>query len=69
MFVFQDLVPEDVMILDVYNEIFIWVGRGANQVEKKASLGIATDYIKSDPSGRDIDSTTILQVNTHLLYI
>ena len=52
------------MILDTYNDVFIWVGRGANEVEKKQSLTIATEYVLSDPSGRDLDSTSIMQV-TH----
>ena len=50
------------MILDTYHDIFVWVGRGANKEEKKQSLTIATDYIKSDPSGRDLDSTSVVQV-------
>ena len=50
------------MILDTYHNVFIWVGRGANEEEKKQSLTIATEYIKSDPSGRDLDSTSVIQV-------
>ncbi len=50
------------MILDTYSEVFVWIGRGANEVEKKDSLKIAQEYIMSDPSGRDPDSTLLLQV-------
>lgn len=50
------------MILDTYSEVYVWIGRGANDVEKKESLKIAQEYITSDPSGRDIDSTLLLQV-------
>lgn len=50
------------MILDTYSEVFVWIGRGANEVEKKESLTIAQEYINSDPSGRDVDSTQLLQV-------
>lgn len=37
----QDLVPEDVMLLDTYNQVFVWIGRGANEVEKKEGLQTA----------------------------
>ena len=50
------------MILDTYSEVFVWVGRGANEEEKKESLKIAQEYIAGDPSGRDVDSTLLLQV-------
>jgi hypothetical protein len=58
-----DLIPEDVMILDTYAQVFVWVGRDANEVEKKEGLKTAKDYIESDPSGRDLDSTQLLQVS------
>lgn len=58
----KDLIEEDVMILDTYSEVIVWVGRGANDEEKKESLRIAQEYIASDPSGRDVDSTLLLQV-------
>ena len=50
------------MILDTYSEVFVWVGRGANEVEKKESLTAACEYIQTDPSKRDLDSTLLLQV-------
>lgn len=50
------------MILDTYSEVYVWVGRGANEVEKKESLRAAVDYIRTDPSKRDLDSTLLLQV-------
>ena len=50
------------MMLDTYSEVFVWVGRGANEVEKKEGLKTAHEYIKTDPSDRDLDSTTLIQV-------
>lgn len=58
----EDLVEEDVMILDTYAQVFVWIGRGANEVEKKEGLKTAKDYIDTDPSNRDLDSTQLLQV-------
>ena len=62
VFASQDLVEEDVMILDTFSEVYVWVGRGSNQVEKKEALKSAKEYITTDPSGRDIDSTSLVQV-------
>ncbi|XP_019936216.1 scinderin like a [Paralichthys olivaceus] len=57
-----DLAPDDVMILDCGNQIFIWVGKDANETEKTESLKIATEYLSSDPSGRQgLPITTIKQ--------
>lgn len=50
------------MILDTYAQVFVWVGRDANEVEKREGLKSAKEYIESDPSGRDLDSTQLLQV-------
>ena len=54
------------MILDTYSEVFVWVGRGANEVEKKEALRTACEYIQTDPSNRDLDSTLLIQVRLHL---
>ena len=35
------MVPEDVMLLDTYDQVFVWIGRGANDVEKKEGLQTA----------------------------
>lgn len=40
-YVLQDMVPEDVMLLDTYDQVFVWIGRGANEVEKKEGLQTA----------------------------
>jgi hypothetical protein len=58
----EDLVEEDVMILDTYDEVFVWIGSGANDVEKKGALTTAKEYVTTDPSGRDLDSTILYQV-------
>ena len=50
------------MILDTYAQVFVWVGRNANEVEKREALKTAKEYIESDPSARDLDSTQLLQV-------
>ena len=40
-YISQDLVSEDVMLLDTFDQVFVWIGRGANEVEKKEGLQTA----------------------------
>jgi len=58
----DDLCEDDVMLLDTYDDIFVWIGQGANFIEKKNALQGALDYLKSDTSGRTEETTGILQV-------
>ncbi|KAL1022650.1 hypothetical protein UPYG_G00030520 [Umbra pygmaea] len=58
----SDLATDDVMLLDTLDQIFIWIGSEANEVERTGSSKIASDYVDSDPSGRrGIPITTIKQ--------
>lgn len=58
----HDLIEDDVMILDTYFEVFVWIGKNANAEEKKGALQAALEYVKTDPSGRTIDDTVIMQI-------
>ncbi|KAG8014034.1 Gelsolin [Nibea albiflora] len=58
----SDLATDDVMILDTWDQIFIWIGNEANAVEKTGAPKIAKEYVDSDPSGRGgLPITTIKQ--------
>lgn len=58
----SDLATDDVMLLDTWDQIFLWVGKDANAVEKTGAPMIAKEYVDSDPSGRrGIPITTIKQ--------
>lgn len=58
----DDLCEDDVMLLDTYDEVFVWIGSGANFIEKKNALEGAVSYIKGDTTGRTVETTSILQV-------
>lgn len=58
----EDLIEEDVMILDTFYEVFIWVGKDANVEEKKKSLETAIEFIKTDPTKRTEDDVCIMQI-------
>ncbi|KAH7708137.1 advillin, partial [Aphelenchoides avenae] len=58
----EDLYAEDVMILDAYSKVFVWVGAQSNVIERQRSLQTVQDYVASDPSGRSVDATHMLVV-------
>ncbi|XP_074549430.1 villin-1 [Halichoeres trimaculatus] len=55
----SDLDEEDVMLLDAWEEIFLWVGISANQYETKEAWNSAQDYLRTHPAGRDLDTPII----------
>uniref|UniRef100_A0AAX7UCY1 Gelsolin-like domain-containing protein n=1 Tax=Astatotilapia calliptera TaxID=8154 RepID=A0AAX7UCY1_ASTCA len=58
----SDLATDDVMLLDTWDQVYIWIGKDANDVEKEGAPKIAKEYVDSDPSGRKgIPITTIKQ--------
>jgi len=52
----DDLINDDVMMLDTFDEVFVWIGRDSNQKERDNSLQAALDYIKNAPDGRSADT-------------
>ncbi|XP_076823836.1 villin-1-like [Clavelina lepadiformis] len=61
-FVQEDLDEDDVMLLDTYSEVYLWVGQGANAIEKKESVAAAINYLKTDPTGARDPHTPIITV-------
>ncbi|XP_053323586.1 villin-like protein [Spea bombifrons] len=57
----SDLDEDDVMLLDTWEELFLWVGKSANEYEKNESITSAKEYLKSHPAGRDL-ATPIITV-------
>ncbi|XP_043941617.1 adseverin-like [Protopterus annectens] len=45
-----DLATDDVMLLDAGNQIMLWIGNEANDVEKKESPLAAQKYVDTDPA-------------------
>jgi advillin len=58
----DDLEEDDVMILDTYDEIFVWLGEGCREFEKKEAAKTAYKYLDSDPTGRNPENTMIIVV-------
>ncbi|XP_053328752.1 gelsolin isoform X2 [Spea bombifrons] len=49
----DDLATDDVMLLDIWDQVFVWIGNDAHEEEKKEALSSAHKYIESDPAKRD----------------
>ena len=55
-FIQEDLCETDVMILDAWFDIYVWIGNGANNEEKKKAPQLALEYLKKDAARRDPDT-------------
>ncbi|XP_064370852.1 villin-1 isoform X1 [Dromaius novaehollandiae] len=56
----DDLEEDDVYLLDVWDQVFFWLGKGANESEKEAAAVMAQEYLRSHPSGRDLQTPIIV---------
>ncbi|NWH36962.1 VILI protein, partial [Chloropsis hardwickii] len=56
----DDLEESDVYLLDTWDQVFLWIGKGANESEKEAAAVMAQEYLRSHPSGRDPDTPIIV---------
>ncbi|KAG7272468.1 hypothetical protein CRUP_009020, partial [Coryphaenoides rupestris] len=54
-----DLDEEDVMLLDTWEEVFLWIGSSANQHETQEACNSAREYLRTHPAGRDPDTPLI----------
>uniref|UniRef100_A0A6Q2X982 Scinderin n=1 Tax=Esox lucius TaxID=8010 RepID=A0A6Q2X982_ESOLU len=61
----EDLAEDDVMLLDVWDQVFIWIGKDANEVERTESVKSAKAYIDSDPGGRDKRTSVVIVKQGH----
>ncbi|RLW11486.1 hypothetical protein DV515_00001292 [Chloebia gouldiae] len=56
----EDLDEDDVMLLDTWEEIFLWVGKASNAQERNEAVASAKEYLKTHPAGRDLATPIIL---------
>lgn len=48
----SDLCTSDVMLLDAWSTVFVWVGAGSNRTEQELAEKAAIEYLRTDPAGR-----------------
>ncbi|KAF6362385.1 villin 1 [Rhinolophus ferrumequinum] len=61
----EDLEEDDVFLLDVWDQVFFWIGKHANEDEKKAAAITVQEYLKTHPSGRDPETPIIVVKQGH----
>ncbi|XP_030768126.1 advillin-like isoform X3 [Sitophilus oryzae] len=55
----KDLLPENVMLLDTEDTLYIWIGKLSSREEQRLSIQAALNYLQNDPSSRDMNMTVI----------
>ena len=50
----DDLLPETVVLLDTYNEIFLWIGSKSKEGDKKIAMETAIHYLKKVSGDRPL---------------
>jgi len=48
----DDLDNDDVMLLDAYHVVYVWIGKGSTENERKKGQTLAVEYIKAADDGR-----------------
>ena len=61
----EDLCEDDVMILDTWYDLFIWIGARSLPEEKKRAIETAKQYVVTDPCKRDPDLSMYLVKQGH----
>lgn len=56
----DDLNESDVMLLDTWDQVFLWVGAQANDTEKKESITTCQEYLRTHPGMRDPETPIVL---------
>jgi len=52
----SDLAADDVMMLDVVSEVFLWVGPKSNKKETDEAMKATLEFVANAPDGRDKDT-------------
>jgi gelsolin len=56
------MMNDDIMVLDAYNTVYVWIGNMSNKFEKKNSVNTAAKYIENVKDERDKSEVNIVEV-------
>ncbi|XP_077428459.1 advillin [Vanacampus margaritifer] len=56
----DDLNEDDVMLLDTWDQVFLWIGKEANRLERKEAVITSQEFLRTHPGGRDPDTPILL---------
>jgi gelsolin len=54
-----DLASEDVMLLDTFAEVYVWIGAESSANEKKEAQGVAAKYLEACGRPADVPITVV----------
>jgi hypothetical protein len=58
-----DLNNNDIMVLDAYNTVFMWIGRNSNDHERKNVMAKVEKYVNALTDGRDPAKIQLVQID------
>lgn len=63
-----DLVEDDVMLLDTWREVFVWIGNGAKDNERREAMELAKKYVDegAEVTGRTTEDVTFMVIRQGL---
>ncbi|XP_037535559.1 advillin [Nematolebias whitei] len=56
----DDLSEDDVMLLDIWDQLILWIGKEANEVERKEAVITSQEYLRTHPGDRDPDTPIVM---------
>ncbi|KAM4024287.1 villin-1 isoform 2-T3 [Anomaloglossus baeobatrachus] len=56
----DDLDEDDIFLLDAWDQVFLWIGKNANDAEKRDAVVTAQEYLKTHPGSRDVNTPIIV---------
>ncbi|KAK2862272.1 hypothetical protein Q5P01_001805 [Channa striata] len=56
----DDLSEDDVMLLDTWDQVFLWIGKEANEVERTEAVVTSEEYLRTHPGARDPHTPIVL---------
>ena len=58
----DDMMNDDIMLLDAYTTIYVWIGNGSNKFERNGAFKTANRYITSVRDERDKSAVQVVEV-------
>ncbi|CAN9512287.1 unnamed protein product [Ophioblennius macclurei] len=59
-FIQEDLSEDDIMLLDTWDQVFLWIGNEANEAERKEAVVTSQEYLRTHPADRDPETPIVL---------
>ncbi|XP_067287931.1 advillin [Pseudorasbora parva] len=56
----DDLREDDVMLLDTWDQVFLWIGNEANDVERRECVPTCQEYLRTHPGCRDPETPIMI---------